>query len=243
MRSWIIIGCSVLVGLVLCVGVYMWGGVGQGSQVDAIPVQARGQGQGQGRMGGGGPGGGPGGFAGRGMMGRDSLSEIITLLGEVNLKPEFNLTKDQKDKIQAIRNEVKEARAKWQKEKADDLKKLAEEMRAARDANVDREQLRELFQKRQEIMGTAPTTEEAVKKIREVLTAEQLAALDAYTKEKQAADEAARQEMGAMFGGGMRGGPGGQGGQGQGGQGQGGRGQGGQGGQGGQAPTPPAGGN
>src|SRR5258706_11772082 len=63
----------------------------------------------------GGPGGQGGGFGAFGGP-RDALTEAIGALGELNLSPSFSLTKEQKEKIQGIRDTAKQTRDKWTSE-------------------------------------------------------------------------------------------------------------------------------
>lgn len=225
MRSWIIIVCAVVAGLLLAMGIYLWGGAAKSGVADSVQVQDPGP---QGRGGRGGVGGGGGmGLGGGGMFSqvRDSFGELVTLLGEASLGPSFNLSKEQKEKIQAIRDEVKAAQGKWRKDHAADLAKLNKEMQAVRDSG-DRGGLRDVFQKRQELMATGPNMDEATKRLKGVLTAEQLKALEAYATAKRAEEEETRRAIGDFFGGGGPGG-GGRGAGGPGGPGGGGRGAGG----------------
>ncbi len=68
------------------------------------------------------------------MRGQNVLSETVALLGEVSLRPDFDLTPDQKTKIKAIRDEFKAASDKWQADHAAEFQKLDEEMRRSRPA-------------------------------------------------------------------------------------------------------------
>lgn len=224
MRTTIIVGCVVLMSLLMVLAVWAWndsevsapfdGGV---VAVQAPATQPRREG---------GERGGPGGFMagperGRVMFAsmdfrnRDGLGETLALIGEASLRPDFNLSDEQRTKIQAIREEVKAARAKWQQEHAEALKKLSEASRTLREGG-QREGIRELFQQRQEIMATAPTTEEAVQKLKAVLSAEQVKAMEAVAVEKRAEAEESRQQFVGLAGegrggfGGERGGFGGE---------------------------------
>lgn len=137
---------------------------------------------------------------------RESMTETMNILGETNLRPDFDLTKEQKEKIAAIRDGLRAAREKWQAERAEELRKIDEQMRAARDGGGGRDQFEALMQKRQEIMATAPSSEDAIAKIKAVLTPEQLKAFEAAVEERRRAEEEMRQRFGG-FGGPGGGGP------------------------------------
>lgn len=178
-----------------------------------------GGGGGAGRFGGpgglrGGFGGGPGGLLGGG---RDPLDEIIAILGEANLAPDFNLSTDQKQQIQAVRDDFKKQMDKWKAEHETDIKKLQDQMAQLRNAGGgpggaggqgnNRAQFQEVAQARQELQATAPKSDEAVVQIKAILSTEQLKRFEAKQAERQAEIEKLRQEMGNRFGGGA--GPGG----------------------------------
>lgn len=137
---------------------------------------------------------------GMGMMG-DPLQQLLTALGDVNLRPDFTLTKEQKEKIQSIRDGVKNAETKWRTDHAADLKKIQDDMQAARQ-DQDQDKMRETMTKARELMQSMPNTEEAAKEVRAVLTEDQAKALDARITERQ---EEMRARGGMMMGG-MRGG-------------------------------------
>jgi hypothetical protein len=213
-----------------------------------------GGGPGGGGLGGGGGfggafGGGPGG-PGRGIaLNRDPLDELLALLGDLNLAPDFTLSTDQKAKIQTIRNDFKKLQDTWRTDHEADLKKIQDEMAALRGAGgggggggaggaqVSPEKMQEIFAARQELMDSAPKSDEAVIEIKGLLATEQLKKLDVREAERKAEIEKARQDMQNRGGFGGPGGGGGRGGRGGGaGGGAGGNGGGGAGGGGGGAP-------
>lgn len=157
--------------------------------------------------------GGPGGRGGGGMFGmaQDPYQQAIAALGDLNLRPDFNLTAEQKTKLQAVRDEVKAAEDKWRTDHAADLKKIQDDSAAARQAQ-DQDKMREIMTARGELMQTMPKTDDAAQKVKALLTADQAKALDTRITERQ---EEARTRMGGMMGGGRggRGGGGGGGGQ------------------------------
>lgn len=150
------------------------------------------------------PGGGPGGGGMFGMQ-QDPFQTALSALGDVNLRPDFTLTAEQKEKVQAIRNDVKAAEDKWRTDHAADLKKIQDDAQAARDAQ-DMEKMREIMTARRDLMQTMPKTDDAAQKLKAVLTPDQAKALETRITERQ--DEA-RARMGGMFGGRGGRGPGG----------------------------------
>jgi hypothetical protein len=163
---------------------------------------------------------------------RDPMEELVSILGELNLSPDFTLSADQKTKIKSARDEFKKQQDDWQTAHADELKKQRDEMAELRGAargggGPDREKMQELFQARQELMGSAPKSDEAVVEIKGILTTDQLKKVDTAVAARQAQVEKMRNEMrersgpggGGGQGGGRRGGGGGGGGAGRGGAG------------------------
>lgn len=154
----------------------------------------------------GGPGAGGRGFPGGGPMGmapRDAVTEAIAALGELNLMPDFTLTKEQKEKVQAIRTTAKTARDKWMADHEADLRKLMEDARAAGGPGGDPDKMREIRTARQELMASAPKTDDAVKELKAALSEDQVKKLD---------ERIAQMEQGRRQGQGRPGGPGGPGG-------------------------------
>jgi len=148
----------------------------------ADPQQPEGR---AGRRGGAGQPGGPGGFGGFGGFGqRDALAEAVGALGELNLSPKFSLTNEQKEKIQAIRDTAKQARDKWTSEHQEQITKLGEEFRAALQGQ-ERDKLRELGQKRTDLMASAPKTEDATAQLMAVLSDDQRKQVDEQIAKRQ----------------------------------------------------------
>jgi hypothetical protein len=188
-------------------------------------------------FGGGGPGGnfgGPGGPGGPGMnVARDPIDEVIMMLEELNFAPDFTLTVDQKTKIKQLRDGFKVQKDKWQADHEADFKKIQEEFMTLRTAGgglgggapggggaaPDREKIQQVMLARQDLMDTAPKSDEVVAEIKGILTTEQLKMLDAKQVEHKAEVEKMRKEMmqnrggpGGGGGGGRNGGGGGNGG-------------------------------
>jgi hypothetical protein len=180
------------------------------------PAATPGQGGGGGGRGFGGGFGGPGGAGGfgggaRAFAGqRDPLDELLALLGDLNLAPDFTLAADQKSKIQVIRDGFKKTQDEWRSAHADELKKMQEDMAQLRGGGQgagggqaqppDREKMQELFQARQELMQSAPKSDEAAVEIKGLLTTEQLKKLEVRQTERQAEMERMRNEMPRRFG-------------------------------------------
>ena len=176
---------------------------------------------GPGGFGGGGGAGGPGGIGGgagtQGPMGRfapqiiraqaqDSLDEIVQLLGELNLGPDFTLSAEQKQAIQAARDEYKKQMDQWRTEHEEELKKLDDEMTQARAAIAqnnaaggqpanNRQNLQKIAQARQELADTAPKSDETIVQIKGTLTTDQLKRLQAKEADRQAENEKLRQQI------------------------------------------------
>lgn len=168
----------------------------------------------QGRPGGGGGpgGGGPG---GGGMMGGvvqqvlgGQLQQVLRDIGDASLTPGFELTKDQKEKIQAIREEHRKAVEKWVEEHKDDIKKLREQMAGMFGGGnrPDPEKIQELRKAGQDLTATAPKSDEAAKQVKAVLTEEQAKQLEAFRTQRDA-DQKKLMEMVGMQPGGGPGGP------------------------------------
>ncbi len=151
---------------------------------------------------------------GGGMFGRDALTETVSTLGDLNLSPTFELSKDQKEKIQAIRDDFKKQQEKWRTDHADDLKKLQEQMGELRNGGgqPSREKFQEIGKARQDLYATAPKSDEAAKAIQAILSPEQAKALETKETEVAKARQDAQQQFGG--GGGFGGGAGGAGGRG-----------------------------
>jgi hypothetical protein len=155
----------------------------------------------------GGRGGGPPPFMN--MMDRNQLSRTIATLGELNLSPDFTLSADQKQKLEAIRADFKKQQDQWKTDHAADLKASDDAINDLRDNGgpPDRDQMRSLFEARMKIMSTAPDGADAVKQVIALLTPDQAKQLQAKQDELDAQRQAMRDQFGGPGGG--RGGPGG----------------------------------
>jgi hypothetical protein len=200
----------------------------------------RAPGGGGGGFGGGGGGGfgGPGGFGGGPGGGnpaamldvaRDPMEELIMIIGDLNMKPDFTLTADQKTKIQAARDGLKKLRDKWQADHEADFNQFTEQMNELRNSNNPqemREKMQEITVARMEVMESMPKSDETVAEIKGILTTEQLRTLDSRLTARKAEQQKAREQLmermrngGPGGGGGFGGGQGGSGGGGRGGRG------------------------
>jgi hypothetical protein len=160
--------------------------------------------------GGGGPGGGGGvmNFAGGNaivmpagpMMNRDMLAPLVMMLGELNLSPDFNLSGEQKQKIQSIRDDFKGATEAFKKDHADELKQLDDQQKELMDGfqngNIpDPGAMMELMEQRRALMQNAPDGGEHATQIKALLTPDQTKKLE----EKEAVAAKEREEMQARF--------------------------------------------
>lgn len=158
--------------------------------------------------GGGPPGGGVMNFAGGNaivmpagpMMNRDLLAQLIMMLGDLNLSPDFNLSGEQKQKIQSIRDDFKGATDAFKKDHADELKQLDDQQKELMDGfqngNIpDPGAMMELMEQRRAVMQNAPDGGEHASQIRALLTPDQLKKLE----EKEATMAKEREEMQARF--------------------------------------------
>jgi len=126
----------------------------------------------------------------------DPFAELVRLLEELNLTPHFNLSMEQKDQIQAIREGVRQAQERWRKEHEAEYRELDEEARRLGQAGGrDVKAWREWAQKRRTIDQTAPRSDDAVKQLMLVLTEEQRQIVETRKAEKQAAAEQERRRM------------------------------------------------
>jgi Spy/CpxP family protein refolding chaperone len=107
---------------------------------------------------------------------RNHLVETLNILGDLNLTPSFTLTAEQKQKIQAIRDDFRKQQDTWRAEHADQLKALEDQMAELRDAGgpPDPDQMREIMEERRDLMSTAPNGEDESEQVKALLTADQL---------------------------------------------------------------------
>jgi len=130
---------------------------------------------------------------------RDPLDEVLLVLGDLNMKADFTLTAEQKTKIQESRDALKVLKDKWQADHEADFIQFQEQMNEIRTAGPGgtdtREKLQGIFTSRQELMETAPKSDETIVEIKGLLTTEQLKTLDARLAARKAEVEKARLEM------------------------------------------------
>lgn len=149
---------------------------------------------------GGGPPGGPGIGAFRMAPGfdRNVLGEVISILGDLNLSPDFTLSADQKQKIQLIRDDFKNQQEMWRSEHAEELKQLDDRMAELMDGGggpPEPEQMRELMEARHDLMSTAPNGENEAEQVKALLSEDQLKKFEA----RMAVVEEERQQMRRQF--------------------------------------------
>ncbi len=202
-RNATILTCALIAAALIAFGVNQLQGQ---SRSEPIVLAQDAGGRGAGGRGGAGMGGrggfGGAGMAGGGMMGggmmagrmavvagaedASVLGQTVQLLADLNLQPDFNLNIEQKQKIKAIREEANATMTKWRTEKQPELQKLRTEMQDLRGGgDVDRDKMRALAQKQQELMQTVPDMQAYADQIKAVLTEDQAKALDAKVKERQ----------------------------------------------------------
>jgi hypothetical protein len=134
------------------------------------------------------------------VMNRDSLSPLVMTLGELNLGPDFTLTAEQKQKIQAIRDDFKAATEAFKKDHAEEIKQLDDQQKEMMDGfqtgNIpDPNAMMELNEQRRALMQGAPDGTEHANQVRAALNPDQLKKV----QEKEAAQAKEREEMQARF--------------------------------------------
>jgi Spy/CpxP family protein refolding chaperone len=98
------------------------------------------------------------------------------------LLKDLNLTEDQHEQIKVVLDDTRDAHMKWREEHADEADALRAEVRKAVEAK-DREALAKLREKMKALREDAPKPEDAVAKIRPILTEEQATKFDAKLAE------------------------------------------------------------
>lgn len=164
-----------------------------------------------------GRGAGNGGLGGGqlgGMLGGGQFAQAMTALGELSLTPDFSLTRGQKEKLQAIRDEFKTQMDKWRTEHEAEITELRDQAgEMLRGGAGDPQKRQELMQRRQALIATAPNGDAAVKQIKELLTEDQLKPFETKLAERQAGADQTRQQLRERLrdgaGGGGKGGGGG----------------------------------
>ena len=147
------------------------------------------------------PGPRPGGQFGFGRLGfgPGALGEVMTTLSDLNMSPDFTLTKDQKEKIHVIREAYTKEMEKWRGDHEADLKKFQDQMAELRGKGPDdnREKRQELFKAQAEFFSTAPKGEEQAKAIKAVLDPEQLKQYEERVAKRQGERREGGREGGA----------------------------------------------
>src|SRR5207248_793628 len=118
------------------------------------------------------------------MMNRDFLSPLVMTLGELNLAPDFSLSAEQKQKIQAIRDDFKAASDAFKKDHAEEIKQLDDQQKEMMDGlqtgNIpDPAAMMELSEQRRALMQNAPDGAEHATQVKAALDPEQLKKLEA----------------------------------------------------------------
>lgn len=128
----------------------------------------------------------------------NALGEVVSVLGELNLSPDFTLTPEQKQKIQAIRDDFKNQQEMWRAEHAEELKQLDDRMAELMDGGgppPEPEQMREVMEARRDLMSTAPDGENEAEQVKALLSEDQLKQFEA----RRTALEEERQQMRRQF--------------------------------------------
>jgi vacuolar-type H+-ATPase subunit H len=139
---------------------------------------------------------GPGGlgFGFGGLLAPPPEPDVIGVLADLNLTPDFNLTVEQKTKITQARNDNKKAVDAWRAEHAKDLEKIQADATDAARKN-DREGIADARAELQILLKTAPNPEDLVAKIEAVLTEAQKKTLDDAVDKHREERQKAAEEM------------------------------------------------
>jgi hypothetical protein len=141
---------------------------------------------------------------------RNNLEPFITILADLNLGPDFNLTVEQETKIAAIRDGFKKSADAWETEHADQVADLRDQMRQMRrgQGGDDRQKVMDSMR---DLMLTAPNGDSEVKEIKALLTEDQVKQVETREAAAKAETDRMREEMRQRWGnnGGGRGGNGG----------------------------------
>lgn len=119
-----------------------------------------------------------------GAFGPDPFQEAIDALGDLNLQPDFALSKEQKEKVQALREDVRKAEQKWLSDHAEDFKKLGNDTQAAFQEQ-DPDKIGQVMTRRMELFQSAPKTDQASKQLRAILTDDQAKALEKRIEQRR----------------------------------------------------------
>jgi Spy/CpxP family protein refolding chaperone len=111
------------------------------------------------------------GFGGMGM------SQVLMIVTDLNMTPDFTLAADQKTRIAAIRDDYKKAFEAWQKDNQDKLNQNQKDMAAAF-KDQDKDAITDAGKAMTELYKTAPQAKDLDEKIMAVLTADQKKAVE-----------------------------------------------------------------
>ena len=116
--------------------------------------------------------------------GRDPLDDAVQPLAELNLRPDFELTREQKDKIQAIRAAYDARLDGWRAGHEADFKAQSKRWSDLRSGHLPpggrpTEEWPKLMKARQDLLATSPDATDAVDQMTAVLTADQRQRYDA----------------------------------------------------------------
>ncbi len=139
------------------------------------------------------------------MLNRNAFTEAVATLGELNLSPDFTLAKEQKERVQAVRDDYKKQTDKWRTDHEADIKKIQDNMAAMRGggggggAAGGGGNVRQAIQ---DLTKTMPDFDAFVKQLKEALAADQVKRLEDKLAERKAEQEKQMQDMRQRFGGG-----------------------------------------
>ena len=108
--------------------------------------------------------------------GRNPLDESVRPLADLNLRPDFDLTRDQKTKVNDVRTDYAVALNGWRVSHVDEFQKLADRFNALRSGRMPpgnkrpTELWQALMHDRGVLMGTSPDPSDAIEKIRAALS-------------------------------------------------------------------------
>ena len=127
--------------------------------------------------------------------GQNGLDDALRPLAELNLQPDFELTREQKERIGAVRDGYATRMAAWRTTHAADFRHQRETWDALRQGRTPpgaengrpTEQWPKLMRARQELMASVPSVDDAVDQVATVLTADQRRQFDAAASGNPAA--------------------------------------------------------
>ena len=121
---------------------------------------------------------------GRRHRGRDGRRPHHQLRQYLQMVEQMELTSEQKGQIDQIRDQTKQQFQQWREQNGDKIQTLRQQMREARSSG-DREKVRELAQQLKEVNKTGPKPKRVVEQIKGVLNDNQNAELEKQVQQKR----------------------------------------------------------